>query len=148
MRLVPVPPELVALLRWHIDAYGFAPDGRLFRTIRGGLVQESGYGEVWARARAKVLPPEVLCTSLAKRPYDLRHTAVSVWLASGVDPQTVAKRAGHSVAVLFRVYAKFIDNSDEVANTKISARLNEARRRCRMPHAAPHMPHRRWSGGG
>ncbi|MEO3756012.1 site-specific integrase [Streptomyces sp. B6B3] len=125
VRLVPVPPELVALLRWHIDAYGYAPDGRLFRTIRGGLVQESGYGEVWARARAKVLPPELLHTSLAKRPYDLRHTAVSVWLASGVDPQTVAKRAGHSVAVLFRVYAKFINDSDEAANARISARLRQ-----------------------
>jgi hypothetical protein len=51
VRLVPIPPEPVGLLRWHIDAYGTAPDGRLFRTMRGGLVQESGYGEVWARAR-------------------------------------------------------------------------------------------------
>ncbi len=80
---------------------------------------------MWARARGKLLPPEVLHTSLAKRPYDLRHTAVSVWLASGVDPQTVAKRAGHSVAVPFRVYAKFIDDSDEAANVRISVPLRQ-----------------------
>jgi integrase len=35
VRTVPIPPDLVALLRWHITAYGVAPDGRLFRTQRG-----------------------------------------------------------------------------------------------------------------
>jgi hypothetical protein len=48
---------------------------------------------------------------------------VSWWLASGVDPQTVARRAGHTVAVLFRVYAKFIEGTDEAANAMISSRL-------------------------
>ncbi|WP_371795522.1 hypothetical protein [Streptomyces sp. NBC_01718] len=42
VRTVPIPPDLVALLRWHIVAYGVAPDGRLFRTQRGGLVQDTG----------------------------------------------------------------------------------------------------------
>ncbi|GAB2872989.1 hypothetical protein GCM10022245_04800 [Streptomyces mayteni] len=46
-------------------------------------------------------------------------------VSSGVDPQTVARRAGHSVAVLFRVYAKFIDNSDDAANAKITALLRD-----------------------
>ncbi len=35
----------------------------------------------------------------------------------------MTKRAGHSVAVLFRAYAKFLSDSDEAANAKISARL-------------------------
>lgn len=123
VRTVPIPPELVAMLRWHITAYGMETDGRLFRTARGGMVQESGYGEVWARARADVLSPPEQETRLAKRPYDLRHAAVSTWLSSGVEPQLVAERAGHSVAVLFRVYAKFLKGGDEAANAKISARL-------------------------
>jgi integrase len=123
VRVVPIPPESVAMLRWHIDAYGTAPDGRLFRTLRDGVLQESGYGEVWAEARTVALGPEDLAAGLAGRPYDLRHAGLSTWLASGVDPQTVAKRAGHSVAVLFRAYAKFISNSDDAANEKISARL-------------------------
>ncbi|MGP3985107.1 tyrosine-type recombinase/integrase [Streptomyces sp. KR80] len=127
VRLVPIPPELVAMLRWHVAAYGVAPDGRLFRTLRGGLVQESGYGEVWGRARERALPPAERASLLAKRPYDLRHAAVSTWLSSGVEPQLVAKRAGHSVAVLFRAYAKFLGNSDDAANAKISARLQERR---------------------
>lgn len=129
VRYVPIPPELVALLRWHVIRFGTAPDGRLFRTARGGMVQESGYGEVWARARADVLTPGELASRLAKRPYDLRHAAVSTWLSSGVEPQLVAERAGHSVAVLFRVYAKFLKGGDEAANAKISSRLRETKTR-------------------
>jgi integrase len=53
----------------------------------------------------------------AKRPYDLRHAAASTWLSSGVEPQLVAERAGHSVAVL---------DGDEAANAKISARLGQS----------------------
>lgn len=125
VRAVPIPPDLVALLRWHVTAYGVAPDGRLFRTQRGGLVQDTGYGEVWAEARRRALTPAQRASSLAKRPYDLRHAAVSTWLSSGVEPQLVAKRAGHSIAVLFRVYAKFLSGGDEAANAKISARLGQ-----------------------
>ncbi|MER5298960.1 site-specific integrase [Streptomyces lasiicapitis] len=124
VRPVPIPPELVSLLRWHVTAYGVAPDGRLFRTQRGGLVQDTGYGEVWAEARSRALTPSQGQSSLAKRPYDLRHAAVSTWLSSGVEPQLVANRAGHSIAILFRVYAKFVSGGDEAANAKISARLS------------------------
>jgi integrase len=127
VRHVPIPPELVSMLRWHVTVYGSHADGRLFRTARGGMIQESGYGEVWANARGDVLSPSEQETKLAKRPYDLRHAAVSTWLSSGVEPQLVAQRAGHSTGVLFRVYAKFLKGGDEAANAKISARLNQHR---------------------
>ncbi|MFJ9505499.1 hypothetical protein ACIRPZ_17015 [Streptomyces anulatus] len=54
-RPVPIPPHFVRLLRQHIATYGVAPDGRPFWTSRGGLLQETGYGEVWARTRKEVL---------------------------------------------------------------------------------------------
>ncbi|SED00670.1 tyrosine-type recombinase/integrase [Streptomyces sp. PAN_FS17] len=126
VRRVPIPPELVALLRWHLTAYGTAADGRVFQTMRGGLIQDTGYGEVWAEARVRALTSNEFESVLAKRPYDLRHAAVSTWLSSGVEPQLVAERAGHSVAVLFRVYAKFLKDGDEAANAKISARLEQS----------------------
>ncbi|MCK1812720.1 site-specific integrase [Streptomyces sp. XM4011] len=119
VRLVPIPPELVAMLRWHIEAYGFAPDGRLFRTNRNGLLQDTGYGEVWERARRAVLPPHLLDTDLAKGPSSLRPAGLSGQLSAGVAPQTVAQRAGHSVEVLLRVYARFIHDTDEDANRRI-----------------------------
>lgn len=127
VRLVPIPPDLVNLLRWHVTAYGVAPDGRLFRTQRGGLIQDTGYGEVWAEARTRALTPTQHATLLAKRPYDLRHAAVSTWLSSGVEPQVVAQRAGHSVAVLFRVYAKCLDGGAAAANVRIEAALKNGR---------------------
>ncbi|KUN76238.1 tyrosine-type recombinase/integrase [Streptomyces griseoruber] len=127
VRTVPVPPDLVALLRWHVTAYGVAPDGRLFRTQRGGLIQDTGYGEVWAEARSRALTPSQRASQLAKRPYDLRHAAVSTWLSSGVEPQVVAARAGHSVAVLFRVYAKCLEGAAATANARIEAMLRNGR---------------------
>jgi integrase len=52
------------------------------------------------------LSAEEAASPLARRPYNLRHAAVSTWLNVGVDPAQVAEWAGHSVAVLMRVYAK------------------------------------------
>ncbi|MFJ4409221.1 tyrosine-type recombinase/integrase [Streptomyces sp. NPDC088910] len=124
-RPVPIPPKFVALLRHHIDTYGTTPDGRLFRTERGGFLQESGYGEVWARARHAALGEGAGTSRLARRPYDLRHAGVSLWLSSGVEPIECARRAGHSVAVLFRVYAKVLAQSQDRANQKIDAALRD-----------------------
>ncbi|MGA5580295.1 tyrosine-type recombinase/integrase [Streptomyces thermodiastaticus] len=124
VRHVPIPPEFTAMLRQHLDTYGTAPDGRLFRTLRGGIVQESGYGEVWARARRRALTPQQCASPLAARPYDLRHACVSLWLNSGVDPVEVARRAGHSVAVLLRVYAKCLDGATAMANARIDEALS------------------------
>ncbi len=36
VRLVPIPPELVRMLRWHIAEFGVAPDGRLFGNRMAG----------------------------------------------------------------------------------------------------------------
>jgi hypothetical protein len=37
IRRVPIPPVLVKMIREHIEEFGTAPDGRLFRTYRGGI---------------------------------------------------------------------------------------------------------------
>ncbi|WP_441245591.1 hypothetical protein [Kitasatospora sp. McL0602] len=125
---MPIPPELVKLLRDHITKHGVAPDGRLFRTFRDGMVQESGYGVVWANARAEVFSPEEQDSPLAKRPYDGRHAGISLWLDSGVPPAECARRAGNSIAVLLRVYAKCIRGGEDHANQLIAERL-------RRPHS-------------
>ncbi|MEY9814384.1 integrase [Streptomyces albogriseolus] len=52
MRLVPIPPQLVAILRQHLDTFGTAEDGRLFTNERGGVVGSSTYYRVWQEARA------------------------------------------------------------------------------------------------
>jgi len=51
----------------------------------------------------------------------LRHAAVSLWLNIGVPATTIARRGGHSVDVLRRVYANCIDGDEEIANQRITA---------------------------
>ena len=123
VRPVPIPPELVAILRWHLEEFGTALDGRLFRQPKGGVVGSSTYTQVWRAARALALTPDQVASPLAARPYDLRHAAVSLWLNAGVPATTIARRAGHSVDVLLRVYANCIDGDEEIANQRITAAL-------------------------
>ena len=68
MRKVPIPPELVELLRTHIGTFGVAPDGRLFRSESGNLLQPSTWWQVWQKVRAASLTPEKLASPLMKRP--------------------------------------------------------------------------------
>jgi integrase len=123
VRPVPIPPQLVKILLWHIDEFGTAPDGRLFRQPNGHIVSTSTYTAVWRAGRLLALTPEQAASPLAARPYDLRHAAVSLWLNAGVPAPTVARRAGHSVDVLLRVYANCIDGDEDIANQRISAVL-------------------------
>jgi integrase len=125
-RRVPIPAELVDILRQHIDTFGTASDGRIFSSDRGGPVASTAISDVWAEARTLALTPAQAASPLARRPYDLRHAAVSLWLSAGVPPARVAERAGHSVEVLLRVYAKCLDDGDQAANTRIDAALKHA----------------------
>ncbi len=73
MRFVPIPGELVAILRAHIARYGHAADGRLFRSESGRVLYPSSYRYVWQHARELALTPAQVRSLLARRPYDLRH---------------------------------------------------------------------------
>jgi integrase len=114
VRKVPIPPELVELLRAHIETFGVAPDGRLFRSERGNPLQPSTWWQVWQKVRAASLTPEQLASPLMKRPYDLRHSGVTGRLNSGVPATEVAAWAGHSVEVLTRVYARCVVGLEDV----------------------------------
>jgi integrase len=46
-----------------------------------------------------------------RRPYQTRHTAATLWLASGESPQWIARQLGHaSTEMLFKVYARYVPN--------------------------------------
>ncbi|NJP29717.1 tyrosine-type recombinase/integrase [Microbispora sp. SCL1-1] len=124
-RPIPIPPVLVAILREHIKRYGVADDGRLFRTAKGRPYTASAISRIWQEARAIGFGPEQAASPLAARPYDLRHAAVSLWLNIGVPATEVAQRAGHSVEVLQRVYAKCVEGQALQANNKITAALDD-----------------------
>jgi integrase len=44
IRVIPIPPVLARMPRQHLREFGTAPDGRLFRGTRGGILSESVYG--------------------------------------------------------------------------------------------------------
>jgi integrase len=122
-RVVPSTPELTALLHDHLTKYGTGLDGLLFGGVRGGELAESTYCRVWRKARAAALEPAEVSSPLARRPYDLRHAAVSTWLHAGVPPTQVAAWAGHSVAVLLQIYAKCLAGQEDAARRRIEAAL-------------------------
>jgi integrase len=93
-RIVPACPELVQLLRPHIDQFGPGQGGRLFVTRTGRFgrpvaapysspVSTNTYTRVWRKARGTALAPAQVDSPLAARPYDLRHACVSLWLNAG-----------------------------------------------------------------
>jgi hypothetical protein len=65
-------------------------------------------------------------SALAKRPYDLRHAAVSLCLNAGVTATEVARRAGHGVAVMLQVYTDCIDGEEQAYDDRITAALDGA----------------------
>jgi integrase len=69
------------------------------------------------------LSPEQQTTLLAGRPYDLRHACATLLLNAGVPPKEVARRLGHSVEVLWKVYAGCLDGDEERINRMIEAAL-------------------------
>jgi hypothetical protein len=70
-----------------------------------------------------VLTPRQFASPLAAKPYDLRHAALSTWLNAGVDPTDVAERAGNSIEVLLKRYAKCLDGRQERNNRLIEQAL-------------------------
>jgi integrase len=118
-RLVPLHPELVALLTQHLKEYPPGPARRIFTGPRGGIFNDRAYLKIFHKARVVAFTKSESASLLARRPYDLRHAAVSTWLNAGVPAPQVAEWAGHSVDVLLRVYAKCIFGQQEEAKRRI-----------------------------
>ena len=78
-----------------------------------------GQGTARNHERAEAASP------LAGRVYDLRHACVSTWLNGGIPPAQVAEWAGHSVAVLLKIYVKCLDGQDAIAKRRIEEALGD-----------------------
>lgn len=123
-RIIPCPPQLTAILHEHVKRYHVSANGRLFLGRYGGAVTENWYSSVWKNSRLAALTADEALTPLGVRPYQLRHAAVSTWLAAGVDSTLVANWAGHSVQVLHRVYAQVVAGRQDIALAKIERILS------------------------
>jgi hypothetical protein len=76
-------------------------------------------GRTWHAARTHALGPAAAATALARRPYDLRHAALSLWLNADAAPAQIAQRPGHSITMLLAVYTHCIDGQADITNRQI-----------------------------
>ena len=77
--------------------------------------------------RRRFWAPAVDAADLAPlRIHDLRHTAVSLWIADGADPKRVAALAGHtSVVVVLDRYGHLYPEQDEELMERLERRAKE-----------------------
>jgi integrase len=62
-----------------------------------------------------------------RRPYQMRHTAATLWLAAGESPEWIARQLGHtSTQMLFRVYSRFVPNNTRQDGSAIDRLLRSA----------------------
>lgn len=111
-RTVPLVEEAAALLLPRLA--GRKPDALIFPNASGGYRSNNNF-------KRDVHWSEV---GKGRRIHDLRHTAATLWLASGVDLKTVQAWLGHSSAKLTAdTYAHYLGSD---ADTAAVARLNAA----------------------
>ena len=106
-RVIELTPDLVALLkRRKRDAFAAGrarPEDFVFCTETGG--------PFYFRNVARALTTAATRAGLngegvpALTTHDLRHSAISRWVAAGIDPVTVARWAGDDLQTILRVYA-------------------------------------------
>jgi integrase len=106
-RTVPLSAEAVAALTPLVGGAAH-PDDLLFTAPQGGFLRLASW-------RSRFWRPATTTAGLdGMRPHDMRHTAVSLWIAAGANPKEVAAWAGHrSVATVFDRYGHLMpDGAD------------------------------------
>jgi integrase len=115
-RSVPIPPQLVELLREWLAQHQYAPDDLIFRTRTGGRPTPSNWARAWQRALRQIGHRPL-------RVYDCRHAAATTWLMAGVPLGEVARRMGHSVETLVSTYVGALAGDEAVSNARIETVL-------------------------
>jgi integrase len=91
-----------ALKRQHTLATNSA---YVFTNTIGGPVDNKNFvNRVWSPLLDKL-------GLIRRRPYQMRHSAATFWLASGESPEWIARQLGHTTTeMLFRVYSRYVPN--------------------------------------
>ncbi|WP_440997532.1 Arm DNA-binding domain-containing protein [Arhodomonas sp. SL1] len=71
-----------------------------------------GYPLIYRNVNNRIWYPTLNKAGLRRRnPYQTRHTAATLWLAAGENPEWIARQMGHSnTKMLFTVYSRFVPN--------------------------------------
>jgi integrase len=97
VREVPISPKLRAILADQLNLFSnrFNPESLVFAGDRGAPVSQSNFRKRIfqpAAERAKVYGADGRVPTV----HDLRHTAISLWIARGLTPFEVSKMVGHT----------------------------------------------------
>jgi integrase len=99
------------------------------KTGDGALVFKTNTGKPfdYNNISKRVWYPTLKKAKLTPRPpYQTRHTAATLWLASGENPEWVARQLGHAnVEMLFKVYSRFIPNLTRLDGSAFEKFLDE-----------------------
>jgi integrase len=121
-RSVPVADIAMSKLRGHVESVvGWDdPSALLFTSPTGETLRPTNWRRrQWAAAtKAAKLP---------LTPHDLRHTAASIFIASGANPWMLAEILGHSdTRMIDRVYGHLFDKDREELRQRVSERARQA----------------------
>ena len=107
-RSVPLPRFVTEGLARHLSQLALSPDDHVFPAPAGGPVRLGQW-------RRRFWQPAVRGAALEPlRIHDLRHTAVTLWIAAGATPTEIAARAGHtSVVTVLDRYAHLLPGSGD-----------------------------------
>jgi integrase len=122
-RTVNLPRTVAQVLGEHIGRYSHPdPQGLVFTAPEGGPLRCANF-------RQTVWTPAVREAGLAPlRLHDLRHTAISLWIAAGAHPKEVSVRAGHSsVAFTLDRYGHLFPDADERLSSRLDALIGNQR---------------------
>lgn len=133
-RRVPIPTDVAARLRVHVDTHcvGAAPHDLVFHRNGKPFDVSVFHHAVWVHARAAVFPPvEGLDPSSPLQPkltrlrrHDLRHSACSLWLRSRVDVSVCQRWSGHKqLSVFLDIYQGLIPGREEEGAALLEAHL-------------------------
>ena len=128
-RVVPLlKPVAQDLNEWKIKSGRPDDDALVFPAGSGGLWKDHDYRN-W---RKRVFQPAATPLGIA-RPYDLRHSYVSLRFAESANAAEIADEVGNSLEVLLSTYTHVIAELRGVSGLSAEALIIEARRVTAQP---------------
>jgi len=120
-RKVPLPRQTLAALEDHVEQFAVGRDDLMFTSVSGNILRAYQF------RRRHFYPATELAGMAPLRPHDLRHSAISLWIASGANPKVVQAKAGHaSIKVTYDRYGHLFPDYDDKATRHLEGLWEEA----------------------
>lgn len=111
-RTIGFSKELQRLIKEHVEAFGFGPEGLILKNRLGGVLRYRDAASLYRNAARPLGVPE------GDGLHQLRHTCVSLLIAQGVNIKAIQEWVGHSsiVETLDTYGHLFPDSMNELAD--------------------------------